>query len=126
MTHKKQPWEHILSTIKWNTDRGNTPDTLDLPLEISMLQEELEEFKQAVQTNDKVEMFDALLDLKFVLTGTLSKLGISAEQQVDGYEVVLRANQAKSATKSSNGKITKPADFVEPQEKLANILSSRR
>jgi len=126
MFHKKQQWDQLLSTIQWNIDRGNTPSTLNLSLEMNMLQEELDEFKLAVKTEDKVEMFDALLDLHFVLTGTLYKLGISAEQQVDGYEAVLRANQAKSAAKSITGKITKPTNFVPPQAKLKSILDGKK
>ena len=126
MINKKQSFEQIERTIKWNTVRGNTPDTLDYQLEIDMLQEELNEFKLAVAQGDKVAMFDALLDLDFVRIGTLGKMQINVYTQVDGYEAVLKANESKSSTKNAAGKITKPDDFVGPEAELAKLLSETR
>lgn len=126
MKHKKQAFEQIERTIEWNKVRGNTPDTLNYELEISMLQEELDEFKLAVKQNDKVAMFDALLDLDFVRVGTLGKMRIDAYTQVDGYEAVLKANESKSATKNAAGKITKPADFAGPEVELQKLLDARK
>ena len=123
MLNKKQSFEQIERTIYWNTVRGNTPDTLNYQLEIDMLQEELNEFKLAVEQGDKVAMFDALLDLDFVRIGTLGKMQIDAYMQVDGYEAVLKANESKSSSKNATGKITKPADFVGPEAKLEAILN---
>ncbi len=125
MQHKKQSYEQLERTIKWNTIRGNTPDTLDWNLEIDMLQEELDELKQAVADNNPVGQFDALLDLKFVLLGTLGKNNLTPSQIVDGYEQVLLANETKSAIKNSDGKITKPADFIGPEANLQKILDER-
>lgn len=125
MKHKKQSFEQIERTVEWNKVRGNTPDTLNYQLEIDMLQEELDEFKLAVEQNDKVAMFDALLDLDFVRVGTLGKMQIDPYMQVDGYEAVLHANESKSSTKNSAGKITKPADFVGPEAELQKILDNR-
>ena len=125
MKHKKQAFEQIERTVEWNKLRGNTPDTLNYQLEIDMLQEELDEFKLAVEQNDQVAMFDALLDLDFVRVGTLGKMQIDPYSQVDGYEAVLRANESKSAAKNSAGKITKPADFVGPEAELQKILDNR-
>lgn len=122
MQNKKQAFNQIERTISWNTIRGNTPDTLDWDLEIAMLQEELDELKQAT-TN--VARFDALLDLKFVLTGSLGKMSLSAHQIVDGYEAVISANETKSATKNLAGKITKPSNFVGPEGNLQIILDNR-
>lgn len=122
MRNKKQAFNQIERTISWNTIRGNTPDTLDWDLEIAMLQEELDELKQAT-TN--VARFDALLDLKFVLTGSLGKMSLSAHQIVDGYEAVISANETKSATKNLAGKITKPSNFIGPEGNLQIILDNR-
>lgn len=125
MKHKKQAFEQIEKTIKWNEVRGNTPDTLNYQLEIAMLQEELDEFKEAVEKKDEVAMFDALLDLDFVRIGTLGKMQIDPYTQVDGYEAVLRANESKSSTKNSAGKITKTSDFIGPEAQLRKLLDSR-
>lgn len=119
MKHKKQAHEHIERTIRWNHIRGNTPDTLNWDLEVAMLQEELDELKAA--TTD-VDRFDALLDLKFVLLGSLGKMNLVPEQIVDGYEAVIAANETKSSTKNADGKITKPDNFVGPEATLERIL----
>lgn len=110
----------IQQTLDWNKLRGNTPDTLDLTLEAAMLREEVQEF---VDADGIVDQFDALLDLTFVLVGTLGKLGISAQQISDGYDAVLEANNKKSTAKNAAGKITKPSDFVGPEAKLRAILN---
>lgn len=125
MKHRKQAFEQIERTVEWNKLRGNTPSTLNYQLEIDMLQEELDEFKLAVEQNDLVGMFDALLDLDFVRIGTLGKMNINPYAQVDGYEAVLQANESKSSSKNAAGKITKPADFVGPEPLLGKILDER-
>jgi len=125
MTHKKQEFELLERTLKWNNIRGNTSDTLNWNLEIDMLQEELDELRLAASTGDEVGCFDALLDLKFVLTGSLGKMALTPSQIVDGYEAVMTANEQKSATKNAAGKITKPADFQGPEPKLQKILDER-
>jgi predicted HAD superfamily Cof-like phosphohydrolase len=125
MQHKKQAFNHIERTVQWNTIRGNTTDTLNWDLEISMLQEELDELKEAVKNNDNVGIFDALMDIEFVLRGTCGKFGLTPEQQVDGYEAVIKANESKSSTKNSAGKVTKPEGFVGPETELQKILNER-
>lgn len=126
MLHKKQAHQQIERTIEWNTIRGNTPNTLNWELEIDMLQEELNELKLAVEQNSPVGIFDALMDIKFVLIGTCGKFGLNAPTIVDGYEYVLKANESKSSTKNSAGKITKPKGFVGPEVKLQELLDSIR
>lgn len=126
MLHKKQAHQQIERTIEWNTIRGNTPDTLNWELEIDMLQEELDELKLAVEQNNKVGIFDALMDLKFVLLGSCGKFNLSTPMIVEGYEAVLKANESKSSTKNSAGKITKPEGFVGPEVKLQKLLDNIR
>lgn len=109
----------INRTIEWNTIRGNTPETLNWNLEYNMLLEEVNELDEA--TND-VDRLDALLDNLFVTYGTLGKMGLSADKIAQAYEIVLKANETKSATKNSEGKITKPDNFVGPEEQLSLLL----
>lgn len=122
MQHKKQFYEQLVRTHDWNKARGNTPTTLDLGLEVDMLSEELQEF---VDAKTDVDRFDALLDLQFVLQGTLYKMGLTPQQVVSGYQHVLVANETKLGVKSSSGKISKPIDFVGPESKLQDILDQR-
>lgn len=125
MTFKELENNQIKRTIAWNEVRGNSTDTLDWNLEIDMLQEELNELKLAVEKSSNVDIFDALLDLKFVLIGSLGKMGLSYKDVINGYEFVLQKNETKSKTKDSNGKITKPIGFVGPEKDLQKILESR-
>jgi len=125
LKHKKQAFENLEGTIKWNKDRGLTPESLNLKLELDMLQEELNEFREAIIQDDKVAMFDSLIDLQYVLVGSMYKLGINAEMQVDGYSAVLEANKTKLADKSPKGKITKPKDFKGPEPILKQILQGK-
>ena len=125
MTFKELENNQIKRTIEWNEVRGNSTDTLDWNLEIDMLQEELSELKLAVEKSSNVDIFDALLDLKFVLIGSLGKMGLSYKDVINGYEFVLQKNETKSKTKDSSGKITKPIGFVGPEKDLQKILESR-
>lgn len=125
MTFKQLENDQIKRTIEWNEVRGNYTNTLDWNLEIDMLQEELNELKLAVEKSSNVDIFDALLDLKFVLIGSLGKMGLSNEDVINGYEFVLQKNETKSKTKDLNGKITKPIGFVGPEKDLQKILESK-
>lgn len=125
MTFKQLENDQIKRTIEWNEVRGNYTNTLDWNLEIDMLQEELNELKLAVEKSSNVDIFDALLDLKFVLIGSLGKMGLSYEDVINGYEFVLQKNETKSKTKDLNGKITKPIGFVGPEKDLQKILESK-
>ena len=123
MKHKKQYHELLERTVHWNEFRGNTSDTLDWNLEIAMLQEELDELKEA---KTDVDRLDALEDLKFVLTGSEYKLGLTSLQIVEATEIVVSANESKGSKKDSNGKIIKDkSKFIEPEPKLQEILDKR-
>ena len=59
----------ILSTPQIpNVDRAK--------LRISLLQEELDEFKQAIEDNNIVEVADALADMQYVLSGAILEFGL--------------------------------------------------
>ncbi|MBP7357533.1 MAG: nucleoside triphosphate pyrophosphohydrolase family protein, partial [Cloacibacterium sp.] len=45
-------------------------------LRVSLLQEELNELKQAIEDNDLVEIADALCDLQYVLSGAVLEFGL--------------------------------------------------
>ncbi len=122
MQHKKQAHLLIERILKWNTDRGNTPDTFNIDLEYNMLKEELDEFKEA---KTDVDRLDGILDLLFVSYGTLGKMGLTPQQIVDSLEIVTKANEQKSSKKDANGKIIKNKDFVPPEPALQRILDNR-
>jgi len=58
----------ILETPKIPSDRCD--------LRISLIQEELNELKQAIENNDLIEVADALADLQYVLSGSILEFGM--------------------------------------------------
>lgn len=97
---------------------------------IKFLQEELSEFHHAASFKNRVDMFDALLDLAYVVYGTALSMGITPEMWMAGFYAVHSANmtkeRAKSASQSKRGSaydVVKPAGWVGPETRLEEILS---
>jgi len=105
----------------WNETRDNL--MYSPSLEYSMLDEELGEYMEAGTVGNRVGQADALGDLLVVVTGALYKLcGGDKEKFDDIMLAITAANNLKSATKNAAGKITKPANFVGPEELIGLIL----
>lgn len=77
---------------------------LDLPqipskerceLRIALLQEELNELKEAISQNDLVEVADALCDLQYVLSGAVLEFGLG-DKFVELFNEVQRSNMSKA------------------------------
>jgi predicted HAD superfamily Cof-like phosphohydrolase len=69
-------------------------------LRISLLEEELEELKDAINDNDIVEIADALADLQYVLSGAVLEFGLGSKFKAL-FDEVQRSNMSKAcATKS--------------------------
>ncbi|MBD3841940.1 MAG: hypothetical protein IE909_08655 [Campylobacterales bacterium] len=101
----------------WNEARYNVD--YDKNLEYRMLTEELLEYFNAKNIVDEA---DALADLCFVAIGSLYKLCGSDKTKVDDILLaVTSANNMKSSNKV-NGKITKPANFIGPEDMIKKIL----
>lgn len=103
----------------------NTPDLSDARtnhLRISLLQEELDELKEAIATNDIVGVLDALTDLQYVLDGAYLSLGYHLLKN-DAFNEVQRSNMSKLGAdgkpiiRPEDGKILKGPDFSEPDLK---------
>ena len=69
------------------TDRCN--------LRLSLLQEELNELKEAIEQNDIIEVADALADLQYVLSGAILEFGL-AHKFKDLFDEVHRSNMSKT------------------------------
>jgi predicted HAD superfamily Cof-like phosphohydrolase len=76
-------------------------DTPQLPseercqLRVSLLQEELNELKQAIDDKDIVEIADALCDLQYVLSGAILEFGMG-EKFDELFDEVQRSNMSKA------------------------------
>ena len=64
-------------------------------LRVSLLQEELNELKQAIEDNDLVEIADALADLQYVLSGAILEFGLK-EKFNTLFDEVQRSNMIKA------------------------------
>lgn len=64
-------------------------------LRVNLLQEELNELKQAIQDGDIVEIADALCDLQYVLSGAVLEFGLG-DKFVELFNEVQRSNMSKA------------------------------
>ncbi len=77
----------ILDTPQIPSDRAQ--------FRIDLLQEELNELKQAVADGDLVEVADALADLQYVLSGAVLEFGMG-EKFADMFAAVQESNMSKA------------------------------
>lgn len=95
---------------------------------LAFMQEELDEFEEASLCSDRAKMFDALLDLAYVVYGTALFMGISPTQWEAGMAAVQKANMSKvratddSSKRGTSLDVIKPEGWVGPEEELARIL----
>ena len=99
------------------------PETLDLAafpgeLRIALIEEEAQEFADAVRANDLPEMVDALCDLLYVTYGAAVALGVDLDPF---FREVHAANMKKvGGTRRADGKWMKPANWRPPD--IAGLL----
>ncbi|HEY8191105.1 MAG TPA: nucleoside triphosphate pyrophosphohydrolase family protein [Alphaproteobacteria bacterium] len=100
-------------------DRPDLSDAKTNQLRINLLQEELDELKEALAAGDAVEALDALTDLQYVLDGAYLSLGLHAVKYT-AFEEVQRSNMSKLGEdgkpirRPEDGKILKGPNFTPP------------
>lgn len=112
------------------TDDQLSGDDHAVKFRVGFLEEELTELQEALETDDRVAAFDALLDLAYVAYGTALWLGIDPTQWHAGMRAVHNCNMAKErALNESDSKrgstfdVVKPDGWVGPEAQLKEILS---
>ena len=101
------------------------PGLLTVPeeyLHLDLIEEELQELKAALFDRDLQETFDALIDLKYVITGMGVHMGLPMDE---GWKEVHRSNCSKldelgRPVFREDGKVLKSGLFSEPD--LGRIL----
>lgn len=93
-------------------------------LRIELLEEELIELKEAFSENDIVAVFDALLDLQYVLDGTFCECGMH-KHKMKGITEVHRSNMSKLGEDGTpiyreDGKVLKGPNYSKPN--LVKVL----
>ncbi len=73
------------------------PDEKRCELRVRLLQEELDEFKEAIANNDLVEVADALSDIMYVLSGAIIEFGLK-----DQFETLFNEVQRSNMSKACN------------------------
>jgi predicted HAD superfamily Cof-like phosphohydrolase len=76
-------------------DKPQIPSKERCELRINLLQEELNEMKQAIEAGDIVEIADALCDLQYVLSGAVLEFGLG-DKFVELFNEVQRSNMSKA------------------------------
>lgn len=71
------------------------PDAGRCELRVSLIQEELNELKDAIADNDMVEIADALADLQYVLSGAILEFGLAPKFK-SIFDEVQRSNMSKT------------------------------
>lgn len=86
-------------------DHPVIPDEKRCELRISLLQEELNELKEALEDKDLVETADALADLQYVLSGAILEFGL-ADSFKSIFDEVQRSNMSKTCKTLEEAKAT--------------------
>ena len=99
--------------VKYNPE---FPDEKVQKLRISLIEEELEELKEAIENKDVVEVADALTDILYVTYGAGAAFGIDLDKC---FEEVHNSNMSKLDRDGrpiyrEDGKILKGPDYFEP------------
>lgn len=94
---------------------------------VRLLQEELDELKEAIEQDDLVEVADALADIQYLIFGTVLSYGLQGKFE-DILREVHRSNMTKinkdgTVTHREDGKVVKSDTFEEP--KIADILKKK-
>ena len=99
------------------------PDEKRCDLRVSLLQEELNELKEAIATNDLVEVADALCDIQYVLSGAILEFGM-ADKFKTLFDEVQRSNMSKTCKTMAEAEATQKyyletkgtESFIEPKD----------
>jgi len=99
--------------VKYNPE---FPDEKVQKLRISLIEEELEELKEAIENKDVVGVADALTDILYVTYGAGAAFGIDLDKC---FEEVHNSNMSKLDRNGrpiyrNDGKILKGPDYFEP------------
>ena len=81
------------------------PSTERCELRVSLIQEELDEFKKAIENDDLVGIADALCDIQYVLSGAVLEFGMG-EIFRELFDEVQRSNMSKTCSSETEAKKT--------------------
>lgn len=111
---------HLIQRIvKWNMDRYK--QVYHHKLTCGLLQEELDELKDS---SDAIEVIDALVDIIYVATGALWKLGLKPHHIYEAIAIICKSNETKKVEKvdsSIKANKDKGSTYIPPTEDLKKL-----
>jgi predicted HAD superfamily Cof-like phosphohydrolase len=98
-------------------------------LRINLLQEELDELKEALDNDDLIETLDALIDLQYVLDGAFLSFGMQ-DVKTEAFNEVHRSNMSKLGEdgkpirREGDGKVMKGPNYFKPD--MVQFIKSKK
>ena len=86
-------------------NKPQIPSKQRCDLRVSLINEELQELKEAIEENDIVEIADALCDIQYVLSGAILEFGLG-EKFPALFDEVQRSNMSKACESEEEAQIT--------------------
>ncbi len=86
-------------------DEPVIPDEKRCALRVELIQEELNEFKKAIDDRDIVEIADALCDIQYVLSGAVLEFGLGNKFR-ELFDEVQRSNMSKTCKTEDEARAT--------------------
>ena len=105
-------------------EKAEFPDNKIVQLRIDLIEEELNELKEAIKNKDIVEVADALTDILYVTYGAGHSFGVNLDQCFDE---VQRSNMSKlgedgNPIYNDSGKVMKGPNYFAPNlKKIVNL-----
>ncbi len=112
-----------------NKDAPDISDEGINNLRLSLLQEELDELRDALANNDIVEVLDALSDLQYILDGSYLSWGLGDLKEA-AFNEVHRSNMSKLGEdgkpiyREGDGKVLKGPNYTPPD--LAQFFEDKK
>lgn len=98
-------------------------------LRINLLEEEVQELKEALEAGDVQETLDALIDIQYVLDGAFLSFGMQ-HVKTAAFDEVHRSNMSKLGAdgkpirRESDGKVMKGPDYFKPD--LGQFIEAKK
>ena len=124
MTNFEKVIEFMIACDQEVKEKPGFPSKQIQDLRVALIEEELEEFKEAISRNDIVGVGDALADLLYVVYGSGAAFGLDLDLC---FQEVHKSNMTKvmsngKVLKNESGKIMKPESYVPPN--LEGVICS--
>lgn len=102
-------------------DAPQIPSPVRCALRVSLLQEELDELREAIEANDLRAAADALCDLQYVLSGAILEFGLAGRFK-EFFDEVQRSNMSKACASMEEALSTQEKYLLEKHTESSIVL----